>query len=53
MTETVRNWRDYAPGGFPLAASVVAQYRVAEENPWFEAEVLPALREEVRRALDD
>ena len=37
--------------GFPLAASVVEQYRMAEENPWFEAELMPVLCIRVQEVL--
>lgn len=53
VTETVRNWRDQAPGVFPLPHPSWRNTGWLKKNPWFEAEVLPALRHEVRRALDD
>ena len=53
VTETVRNWRDHAPGVFPLPHPSWRNTGWLKKHPWFEAEVLPALRHEVRRALDD
>lgn len=53
VTETVRNWRDYAPGVFPLPHPSWRNTGWLKKHPWFEADVLPALRTEVRRALDD
>ncbi|MBY5986498.1 uracil-DNA glycosylase family protein [Roseovarius atlanticus] len=53
VTETVRNWRDHAPGVFPLPHPSWRNTGWLKKHPWFEADVLPALRTEVRRALDD
>ena len=51
MTERVRGFRDHLPAIFPLPhPSWRSQHWVAR-NPWFDAEVLPALREAVRDAL--
>ena len=51
MTERVRGFRDHLPAIFPLPhPSWRSQHWVAR-NPWFDAEVLPALRESVRDAL--
>ncbi|MGK7654316.1 uracil-DNA glycosylase family protein [Roseovarius sp. B08] len=53
VTQTVRNWRDHAPEVFPLPHPSWRNSGWLKKHPWFEAEVLPALRQEVRRALDD
>jgi len=51
LTETVRAWREYLPEFLPLPhPSARNQYWLAK-NPWFEAEVVPALRENVCRIL--
>ena len=51
MTERVRRWRDYLPRHFPLPHPSWRAIIWARKNPWFEQEVLPALREAVRAAL--
>lgn len=44
MTETVAAWRDYLPGVLPTPHPSWRTTHWAKKNPWFEAEVLPALR---------
>lgn len=53
VTETVRAWRDHAPHIFVLPHPSWRNTAWLKKNPWFEADVLPALRAEVRKALDD
>ncbi len=48
LTETVRHWRDYAPRQFPLPHPSWRNNGWLKRNPWFEKELLPALRERVR-----
>jgi len=50
-TNRVRNFRDYLPHAFPLPHPSWRSRLWAQKNPWFEAEVLPQLRKEVRHAL--
>ncbi|PIE13365.1 MAG: uracil-DNA glycosylase [Rhodobacterales bacterium] len=50
VTDTVRGWRDHAPGLFPLPHPSWRNTAWMKKNPWFEAEVLPALRKEIRKA---
>jgi len=52
VTETVRNWRDHGPGIFALPHPSWRNTAWLKKNPWFEAEVLPALRAGVRQVLD-
>jgi uracil-DNA glycosylase len=52
MTERVRCWRDFLPRHFPLPHPSWRTSGWERRNPWFGAEVLPALRERVRAALD-
>lgn len=52
LTETVRAWRDYWPRIIPLPHPSPRNYDWFKRNPWFEEEVVPALREAVARALD-
>jgi uracil-DNA glycosylase len=54
MTETVRNWREYAfanhgPRILPLPHPSWRNTGWLKKNPWFEAELLPVLREDVDR----
>ena len=51
MTETVRAWRDYAPAHLPLPHPSWRNTAWLKKNPWFAAEVLPALRDRVRELL--
>jgi len=51
MTDTVRAWREYARGYAPLPHPSWRNTAWLKKNPWFEAEVLPYLRERVRRIL--
>lgn len=49
--ERVRNYRERAPGYFPLPHPSWRSRVWMSRNPWFEAEVLPALRSQVQNAL--
>lgn len=55
MTETVRDWRDCfearRPRQLPLPHPSWRNNAWLAANPWFEADVLPVLRREVRRLL--
>ena len=51
MTERVMGFRDYLPTVFPLPHPSWRTRHWAARNPWFEADVLPALRRAVERAL--
>ena len=51
LTDTVRAWRDYAPRVFPLPHPSPRNVAWFKHNPWFDAEVVPALREQVAAAL--
>ena len=51
MTETVRGFATLGPGRFPLPHPSWRSTGWMRRNPWFEAEVLPALRDAVRSAL--
>ena len=53
VTETVRGWRDHAPRAFPLPHPSWRNTGWLKKNPWFEREVLPALRDRVQEVLDD
>jgi uracil-DNA glycosylase len=52
LKDTVARWRDYAPRCFPTPHPSWRNNAWLKKNPWFEAELLPALRASVRAALD-
>ena len=52
MTDRVRNFRKYLPHAFPLPHPSWRSQVWAGKNPWFETDVLPALRKEVQRVLN-
>jgi uracil-DNA glycosylase len=52
VTERVRSWRDHAPETFALPHPSWRNTAWLNRNPWFAEEVLPALRTQVREALD-
>lgn len=52
LTDVVRDYRAYLPGGWiPLVHPSPRNRAWLRDNPWFEADVVPALREAVRAAL--
>ena len=51
LTETVRAWREYWPAQVPLPHPSFRNLRWLQRNPWFEAEVVPAIRAAVHRLL--
>ena len=51
VTETVEAFADYAPRFIPLPHPSPRNTGWFKHHPWFESEVLPVLRERVRRAL--
>ena len=51
LAATVHNWQQYVPAYFPLPHPSPRNIRWFRNNPWFETEVLPALRGEIRHAL--
>lgn len=53
LTERVRAWRDHWPGVIPLPHPSPRNNRWLKQNPWFDAELLPALRDRVARLLQD
>jgi uracil-DNA glycosylase len=52
VTETVRAWRDHAPGVFPLPHPSWRNTAWLKRNPWFEEDLLPVLRDEMRKVMD-
>ncbi|SLN15888.1 Uracil DNA glycosylase superfamily protein [Pseudoruegeria aquimaris] len=53
VTARVRAWQDHAPQVFALPHPSWRNTAWLRKNPWFEEEVLPALRTTVRSLLDD
>ncbi|MBS0194293.1 MAG: uracil-DNA glycosylase family protein [Proteobacteria bacterium] len=53
LTETVRNARDYLPRYLPLPHPSPRNQMWLRRHPWFEAGILPLLRERVAAALAD
>ncbi len=51
LTETVRAYADYLPLYFPIVHPSPLNFRWMNRNPWFEAELVPALKLRVREAL--
>ena len=51
LTRTVLAFRDYLPSHFPLPHPSPRNRPWLHRHPWFEDDVLPALRTEVQRAL--
>ena len=51
MTERVMGFRNHLPTLFPLPHPSWRSRHWAARNPWFDEDVLPALRDAVRGAL--
>lgn len=52
LTEIVRNWRQSWPSVVPLPHPSPRNNRWLSKNPWFEAELIPALRKELPAILE-
>lgn len=52
VSATVAAWRDHAPRVFPLPHPSWRNNRWLNANPWFAADLLPALRAAVRAVLE-
>lgn len=53
VSETVRAWREYGPMVIPLPHPSWRNNGWLKKNPWFEAELLPYLRERVAAVLSE
>ena len=51
LTETVRAWQEYLPAYLPLPHPSWRNTAWLRKNPWFEADLLPHLRQEVARLV--
>ncbi|HVA13113.1 MAG TPA: uracil-DNA glycosylase family protein [Stellaceae bacterium] len=52
MADTVAAWRDYLPRYFALPHPSWRTITFERQNPWFEAELLPALKRRVRELIN-
>ena len=52
MTETVRAWRDYLPDVLPLPHPSWRNTAWLRKNPWFEADLVPVLRQRVAGLME-
>ena len=53
VTATVADWRRHAPRVIPLPHPSWRNTGWLKRNPWFEAELLPELRQQLRQVLRD
>lgn len=53
VTQTVQDWRRYAPKVFVLPHPSWRNSAWLRRHPWYEAELLPALRSRIQEVLDD
>lgn len=51
LQETVRAWRDYLPEFIPLPHPSPRNLRWFKRNPWFDEQVVPAMRARVKELL--
>ena len=51
LTDTVRAWQKYWPRTVPLPHPSPRNQLWLKRNPWFERDMLPAIRKRVRRVL--
>ncbi len=52
VTETVSGWRDHAPLCYPLPHPSWRNIGWLRRNPWFERDLVPALRARVREVMN-
>lgn len=53
LTETVAAWREYYPRCLPLPHPSWRNNAWLKRNPWFEEELLPVLKRDVRRLIGE
>lgn len=53
VTERVMGWRDHAPGVFPLPHPSWRNTAWLRRNPWFETDLVPELRTQIQRVMND
>jgi uracil-DNA glycosylase len=47
LTETVKAWREFAPGYLPLPHPSARNTPWFQRNPWFDEDLLPALKQRI------
>jgi uracil-DNA glycosylase len=52
VSETVKSWQDHAPNVFPLPHPSWRNTGWLKKNEWFEAELIPALKLQVKKVLN-
>ena len=52
LTDAVASWQELLPGEIALPHPSPRNMLWIKQRPWFEAEVIPALRERVHELLD-
>lgn len=52
VTELVRNWQQYWPETLPLPHPSPRNNRWLKQNPWFETDLLPVLKQRVKQILE-
>jgi len=52
VTDTVRDWRSFAPGIFPLPHPSWRNTAWLKRNPWFEADLVPELRKRIQEVMN-
>ncbi len=52
LTETVEKWKTYAPRYFPLPHPSPRNQAWFKKHPWFEQQLLPALRQQISDLLN-
>lgn len=53
MRERLARWQDFGPGFFPLVHPSPRNRLWLRQNPWFERDLIPRLREQVNRILEE
>ena len=53
VTETVASWKSHAPRVFPLPHPSWRNSGWLKKNPWFASDLLPVLRAQVQKVLND
>lgn len=53
VTEAVRHWRDSWPACLPLPHPSPRNQRWLKQNPWFESDLLPLLKQRVAKLLTE
>ncbi|MFA7693866.1 MAG: uracil-DNA glycosylase family protein [Candidatus Hydrogenedentes bacterium] len=51
LTETVENWKDWAPRYFPVPHPSFRNNHWLKKNPWFEKDLVPVLQKRMKKLL--